>query len=89
MFSNRSDGHILTENMSYLADSVPAHTDSTAQLLLAELWTPANCPPYSPNLNLLNFPIWRVLQVEVQATPHANLDALHPFPRNRTGKMQN
>ncbi len=30
-----------------------------------------------PDLNPLDFTIWRTLQAKTQATPHANLDTLH------------
>ncbi len=38
----------------------------------------ADRPPYSPDLNPLDFAIWHVLQTKGQAMPHANLDALRP-----------
>jgi hypothetical protein len=38
----------------------------------------ADWPPYSPDLNLLDFSTGSVLQPKGQATPHANLAALRP-----------
>jgi hypothetical protein len=48
------------------------HTARTTQQLLVEFWTPAEWQPYSPDLNLLDFTIWRVLQAKDKAMPHAN-----------------
>jgi hypothetical protein len=46
------------------------------QRLLAEYHILVDWPPYSPDLNLLDFSISCVLQVKVQTTAHSNLDAL-------------
>ncbi len=70
-----SRGHILMENMSSGRFSTGAHCQTT-QKFLAEFWTQADWPPYSPDLNTLDFSIWYVLQAEVQVTPYANLAAL-------------
>jgi hypothetical protein len=45
---------------------------------VAELWFSVDRPPYLPNLNLLDFSTGSILQPKDQATPHANLAALHP-----------
>ncbi len=61
-------------------DLAPAHTARTTQQFLketmTEFWTPANWPPYSLDLNPLDFSIWSILQEKVQATPHTSLAAL-------------
>jgi hypothetical protein len=44
--------------------------------LVVEFQTPADWPPYSLDLNPLEFAIWRILQTKVLALLHANLDAL-------------
>ncbi len=66
-------------NYVFQQDSAPAHTAKTTQEFLretmAEFWTPADWPPYSPDLNPLDFSVWSVLQ-KVQATPHTSLAAL-------------
>ncbi len=49
----------LDDNYVFQQDSVPAHT-ATQQFLreaIAEFWTPADWPPYSLDLNLLDFSI--------------------------------
>ncbi len=38
----------------------------------------ADWPPFSPNLNPLDFETRHVLQAKAQATPHSNLTALRP-----------
>jgi hypothetical protein len=43
---------------------------------LAEFWFLADWPPYSPDLNSLDFDIRLVLQAKAQAMPHSNLIAL-------------
>jgi hypothetical protein len=50
----------------------------TSQRLLAE-WIPAYWLPYSPDLKSVDFSICSILQPKGQATPHANLAALHLF----------
>ncbi len=52
------------------------HAARTAQQLLVEFWTPVGWLPYLPDLNQLDFTIWRVLQAISQASPHTNLDSL-------------
>jgi hypothetical protein len=59
-------------------ESALACPTKTAQRLLAEFRFLADWPPYSPDLNLLDFSILPILQVKVQATPHSNLAALFP-----------
>jgi hypothetical protein len=58
--------------------SAPTYTPKTTQRLLAEFWIQVNWPPYLPDLNMLDFYIWSVLQEKVQAMPQANLAALCP-----------
>ncbi len=65
---------ILTKNTA--SGRFLAPTNRITQQFLAEFWTPADWPPYSLDLNLLNFSIWRVLQVKVQAMPNSILAAL-------------
>jgi hypothetical protein len=43
---------------------------------LAEFWFSADWPPYSPDLNSLDFDTRPVLQAKAQAMPHSNLSAL-------------
>jgi hypothetical protein len=71
-------GPLNTEDVSgqkirLAADLAPVHTARTPQQLLAEFWTPADSPPYLPDLNLLDFSIWSVLKAKGEATTHNNL----------------
>jgi hypothetical protein len=45
---------------------------------LAEFWFSADWPPYSLNLNSLDFSTGSVLRPKGQAMPHANFAALRP-----------
>jgi hypothetical protein len=56
-------------------DVAPVIATRTTQQLLAESWTSADWPQYSPDLNLLDFSILSVLLAKGQATPHSNLAA--------------
>jgi hypothetical protein len=61
-----------------LVGSAPAYTAKITQWLLMELWLLVDWPPYSPDLNPLDFDNQRDLQAKVQAMPHSNLAALGP-----------
>jgi hypothetical protein len=43
---------------------------------MAEFWAQADRPPFSLDLNPLDFSVWSILQEKVQATPHTSLAAL-------------
>jgi hypothetical protein len=80
------DGYYVFEQ-----DSAPAHTAQTTQQFLretmAEFWTPADWPPYSPDLNSLDFLVWRVVQEKVQATPYTSLAALRQSITRQWNRM--
>jgi hypothetical protein len=57
---------------------VLASAAKTAQRLFAEFRTPVDWLLYLLDLNLLEFAIWRFLQVRFLAMPHVSLDALRP-----------
>jgi hypothetical protein len=67
-------------NYVFPQDSAPAYTARTTQEFLretmAEFWTPADWPPYSSDLNPLDFSVWSVLQEKVLAMTHTSLVAL-------------
>jgi hypothetical protein len=62
-----------------LVDSALYNTARTTQKLLAVFWTPAYWPVYFQDLNPLDFSLWHILPVKVQAMPQANLIALCLF----------
>jgi hypothetical protein len=43
-----------------------------------EFWPLVDWLPYSPDLKSLDFSVCSILQAKSQATPHTNLDSLHP-----------
>jgi DDE superfamily endonuclease/Transposase len=67
-------------NYVFQQDSAPAHAARSTQEFLRENmashWSPELWPPFSPDLNPLDFSIWGVLEARVQATAHANLASL-------------
>jgi hypothetical protein len=73
MWSPKAEGRSLIENF---ADSVPAYAAQITSRRLAEFWFSADWPPYSPDLNSLDFDTRPVLQAKAQAMPHSNLSAL-------------
>ncbi len=78
VFGPLGPGDLSWQKLHHSADLAPIHAARTTQQLLAELWTLADWPSYSPDLNLLDFSIWRVLQWKSLATTQANLNALCP-----------
>jgi hypothetical protein len=70
--------HILMENTSFDGFRAGPHRQDHPALVKGILET-VDFLPYSPDLNPLDFSIWRILQAEVQAKPHGNLDALCLF----------
>jgi hypothetical protein len=63
------------ENSSFSGFSTGYDAETTQQLL-AEFWILADCPPFLPDLNLLDFSICSLLQAKVQAKPYTNLATL-------------
>jgi hypothetical protein len=67
-------------NYVFQQDGSPAHTaNSTQQFIesnMAANWSKTVWPPYSPNLNPLDYGIWGVMQIKVNATSHENKSAL-------------
>jgi hypothetical protein len=49
---------------------------------LAEFWFLADWPPYSPDLNSLDFSTGSILQAKGHATPHANYAGLASGGKN-------
>jgi hypothetical protein len=77
MWSPEAEGRSLIENTSFCGFSAGLRRPN--QLApLAEFLFLADLPPYSPNLNSLDFDTWHVLQAKAQATPHLNFSALRP-----------
>jgi hypothetical protein len=66
-------------------DLALAHTTRTTQQFFAKFWTPSVWLPHLPDLNMLDFSMWRFMQAKVQVMHHANLAArFHQLPQNET-----
>jgi hypothetical protein len=69
MWSPQAEGRSLTENMPFCRFK-PAYNAKTTQRLLVEFQFLADWPPYSPNLNPLDFDTRHDLQAKAPVTPH-------------------
>lgn len=75
-----AQNHFGSEPWTFQQDSAPSHkaretqtflTDNVPRLISAQEW-----PPYSPDLNPMDFSIWSILQSKVCSTKHRNLECL-------------
>ena len=61
-------------------DGAPAHTALATQKFLSDtfqsFWPKTHWPPYSPDLNPLDFSIWARVASEACSSRHPNLDSL-------------
>jgi hypothetical protein len=67
-------------NYVFQQDGAPVHTSNSTQQFIesnmAVHWSKMVWPPYSPDLNPLDYGIWGVMQTKVNATSHENKSAL-------------
>lgn len=72
--------HFGNRQWTFQQDSAPAH-----KAKIVQDWCAANFPdfisakewpPYSPDLNPMDYSVWSVLKAKACATPHRNLDSL-------------
>jgi hypothetical protein len=71
------EGRSLTENTPFGGFSAGLRRQNQLAAV-AEFWFSADWPPYSSNLNSLDFSTGSVLRPKGQAMPHANFAALRP-----------
>ena len=75
-----SQQHFLDQPWTLQQDSAPAHRSrQTVEWLHGNgvrFITPQEWPPYSPDLNPMDFSIWSILENKVCGTPHASIEAL-------------
>jgi inhibitor of nuclear factor kappa-B kinase subunit alpha len=75
-----ADAHFRGRPWVFQQDSAPAHKARTTQAWLREnvpaFISASQWPPYSPDLNPLDFSIWSILESKVSATSHSTLDSL-------------
>lgn len=72
--------HFGNEDWTFQQDSAPAHKakktqqwckDNLPNFITAEEW-----PPYSPDLNPMDYAIWSILETRACSKPHRNLESL-------------
>jgi hypothetical protein len=72
--------HFRNRPWIFLQDSAPAHgakmTQQRCRLNLPDFFGKEEWPPYSPDLNPLDYSIWSLLERKVCATSHPNLASL-------------
>jgi inhibitor of nuclear factor kappa-B kinase subunit alpha len=75
-----AQGHFKEENWAFQQDSAPAH-----KARITQDWISANFPdfissqewpPYSPDLNPLDYAIWGILESKACAKPHKTIESL-------------
>jgi inhibitor of nuclear factor kappa-B kinase subunit alpha len=75
-----ADAHFSGRHWQFQQDSAPAHRAKTTQAWLQAnvpaFISSAEWPPYSPDLNPLDFSIWSILESKVSASPHVSVDSL-------------
>ncbi len=68
------------EDWTFQQDSAPAHRSKQTQGWIEENFEdfihPRDWPPYSPDLNPLDYSIWGILQANVGRQRHQSVDAL-------------
>src|ERR1700722_19007503 len=61
-------------------DWAPAHsaksTISLCQKIFPNVWDKGVWPPFSPDLNPMDYSVWSILESKACATSHASLDSL-------------
>lgn len=68
------------ENWCFQQDSAPAHKANDTQAMLEEkcpdFITRDQWPPYSPDLNPLDYSVWSILESKACEKPHSNVASL-------------
>ena len=76
-----SNEHFGDQQWTFQQDSAPAHRPKTVQqwcvshflgFISARKW-----PPYSPDLNPMDYSVWSVLEAKACAKPHKSLESLN------------
>lgn len=72
--------HFKGKRFTFQQDSAPAHKAKVVQdwckNSFPDFITTAEWPPYSPDLNPMDFSVWSVLEAKACSTPHKNLESL-------------
>ncbi|CAJ0933289.1 unnamed protein product, partial [Mesorhabditis belari] len=68
------------QNWTFMQDGAPAHTKKTVQdwcvANFPSVITKDEWPPNSPDLNVMDFSIWTILEANVCSRKHTSLDSL-------------
>ena len=68
------------QNWIFQQDSAPAHRTRTTQEFCKNkfpaFWSPQQWPPYSPDLNQLDYAIWGILEAKICSKPHKSVGSL-------------
>ena len=78
-----AEQHFGKQCWAYQQDSAPAHRAKVIQEWYQENFfdfiTSQEWPPYSPDLNPLDYSVWSVLEAKACSKRHANLESLKAF----------
>lgn len=83
--------HFGDEEWTFQQDSAPAHRASTTQAWIRSHFpkfiTPQEWPPYSPDLNPMDYSIWSILQARACTKPHDSIQSLKRALKKEWGKL--
>lgn len=86
-----SQQHFGGQDWTFQQDSAPAHRANKTQEWCGAHFpnyiTSAEWPPYSPDLNPMDYSIWSILEARVCAKPHMNLETLRQKLRLEWSKI--
>ena len=72
--------HFGNDAWTFQQDGAPSHTSKKTQAWCADnlprFWTKNMWPPSSPDLNVMDFSIWSILESEACATVHQSVESL-------------
>ena len=79
------------ESFLFQQDGAPAHTSKLTQAWLKEnipdFITKEEWPPYSPDLNPMDYSIWSILETKACAKTHTNIESLKASLRREWDKI--